>query len=307
MRENIPVIQLRSRSGRLAARDGVVVTFFLHRDHQEVVSAVWRALQLYLGAIPPQSLGWYVTEDGDMAPLDDKGWEVIRERLLERPSATAWIAELSEDASQTGGYHFEYYGRKLDAPTGFLKKDPTTGVSFTVPTEFLLEHGLDALRALVFKLAWELPFSFGYASLAVVAARADWVSSRGNDLDVLLTRYLGVDLYFVQEISDYIGTGARGAYWLTFVGQPLLGQLGGIEGLRRALPFPEVTLLPLDSQRLLICLGEQPDAIDTQKGPIPPQYRALAKVLEPFLYKDRDHGIPPEETFMHQWLRRLTR
>ncbi|NRD54757.1 MULTISPECIES: hypothetical protein [Corallococcus] len=35
--------------------------------------------------------------------------------------------------------------------------------------------------------------------------------------------------------------------------------------------------------------------------------RALAKGPEPFLYKDRDHGVRPEETFMHPWLRRLCR
>lgn len=307
MRESPPIIRLRYGDGSIAARDGVVLSFFIHRDHQEVAPAVWRALQLYLRAVPANSLNWYDSDDGDTAPLDDKGWEVIRERLLERTWGTAWTAELSGNDSQTDGYHFEYYGRKLDEPTGFLTKAPTTGVSFTVPTEYLLEHGPGALRALAFKLAWELPFSFGYASLAVVAARANWVASQGSDLDVLLTRYLGVDLYFVEEISDYIGTGARGAYWLTFLGQPLLGQLGGGEGLRRELPFPEVALLPLDSQRLLISLGERPDPIDTQQGPIPPQYRALAKVLEPFLYNDRDHGVPPEETFMYPWLRRLCR
>ena len=62
----------------LVARDGVVLCFFMRRSHAEVAPAVWRALQTYLRAIPPQSLGWYGSDDGDTLPLDDKGWEHIR-------------------------------------------------------------------------------------------------------------------------------------------------------------------------------------------------------------------------------------
>ena len=107
----------------------------------------------------------------------------------------------------------------------------------------------------------------------------------------LLARYLGLDCTCWRDTSRVIGSGARGAYWLTFLGQPLLGQLGGAEGLARALPFPEVSLQPLEAERLLITLGEWPDAIDTAKKPHPPQYRALAQLLEPFLYEERTAGF----------------
>ncbi|RYZ17232.1 MAG: DUF3396 domain-containing protein, partial [Myxococcaceae bacterium] len=175
-------------------------------------------------------------------------------------------------------------------------------VSFTFPTEYLRENGPDHLRALAFKLAWELPFSFGYASLAVVAPYGYSSTSDWDLLDTLRDRYLGLDLYAVRHTASVIGSHARSASWLTFLGQPLLGQLGGIEGLRSALPFPEVSLLSLDSQRLLISLSEWPDPIDIQQGGIPPQYRALALRLEPFLYEE------PSEwpaSYLYQWLRRL--
>ncbi len=116
MRENIPVIRLRTDTGILVARDGVVLCFFMCRSHHEVAPAVWRALQVYLRAIPPQSLKWYVADDGDFSPLDDKCWEVIRKQILERPSGMEWLVELAQDPSEAGGYHFEYDGRKLDEP-----------------------------------------------------------------------------------------------------------------------------------------------------------------------------------------------
>ncbi|WP_224369054.1 DUF3396 domain-containing protein [Hyalangium versicolor] len=304
MRENIPVIRLRTDTDRLVTRDGVVLCFFMRRSHSEVASTVWRALQTYLRAVPPTALSWYGSDDGDTLPLDDKGWEVIRKQMLERPGGIARIVELEEDASAVGGYHFEYYGRNLAEPMFSHDEDSTTGVLFTLPTEYLLEQGPARVCALALELARELPFSFGYASLAFVAPHGLWYAAR-RELNGLLARYLGFDLYNLGDTSRAIGTRARGAYWLTFLGQPLLGQLGGIEGLRDKLSFSEVSLQPLEGERLLISLGEWPDAIDTSKEVYLPQYRALAHLLEPFLYEERTGWFSQDKENMRRWLRRL--
>ncbi|HYI03125.1 DUF3396 domain-containing protein [Hyalangium sp.] len=304
MRENIPVLRLRDKSSTLVARDGVVLCFFMRRSHQEVAPAVWRTLQAYLRAIPPQSLNWYGSDEGDTLPLDDKGWEHIRYQLLERPWGAEWIVELEENSSEGGGYLFEYDGRKLDAPIFSHDEDSTSGVAFSFPTEYLLEHGPAHLRTLALDLARELPFSFGYASLAFVSPRGRWYAARWELLG-LLSRYLGMDLYRLGDTSRVIGTRARGAYWLTFLGQPLLGQLGGIEGLRQELPFPEVSFEPLEGERVLLTLGEWPDAIDTAKETYVPQYRALAHLLEPFLYEERTGWFSLDKDNLRRWLRRL--
>ncbi len=304
MREGIPVIRLRTDLGDVVTRDGVVICFFMRRSHTEVASAVWRALQIYLRAIPPHSLNWYGSDDGDTLPLDKKGWEVIRKQVIERPWGMEWIVELAEDCSQVGGYHFEYDGRKLDDPMFSHDEDATTGVLFTFPTEYLLENGPAHMRALALELARELPWSFGYASLAFVAPHGMWYAARW-ELHGLLSRYLGLDLYHLGDTSRVIGTRARGAYWLTFLGQPLLGQVGGLEGLREKLPFPEVSLESLEGERVLITLGEWPEAIDTEKKVYLPQYRALAHLLEPHLYEERTGWFLQDKENMRRWLRRL--
>jgi hypothetical protein len=304
MREKIPVIRLRTDSDRLVARDGVVICFFMRRSHTEAASAVWRALQTYLRAIPPQSLNWYGSDDGDTLPLDDKGWEHIRKKVFERPGAMEWIVELEETDYEVGGYHFEYDGRKLDADLFRHDEGATSGVAFTFPTEYLLEHGPAHLRHLALELARELPFSFGYASLAFVAPHGLWYAAR-KELIGLLTRYLGLDLYHLAETSRVIGTRARGAYWLTFLGQPLLGELGGREGLREKLPDPEVSFQPLEGERLLITLSEWPEVIDAQKRFFLAQYRDLAQLLEPFLYEERTGWFLLDKENMRRWLRRL--
>jgi len=309
MRENIPVIRLQPDLGddSVVARDGVVLCFFMRHSHKEVAPAIWRALETYRRAIPPQALAWYGSDEGEPLPLDDKGWAHIRYQILERPWGFAWHVELEEDCSQVGGYHFEYLGRWLDDPEGFHDENSTTGVLFTFPTEYLLEHGPGHLRALALELARELPFSFGYASLAIIAPHGLWFSARRKVVP-LLSRYLGLDIYHLDETSEHIGPRARGSYWLTFLGQPLLGQLGGLEGLRDTLSFPEVSFQPLEAERLLVTLGEWPDAIDTAKGVTVPPYQALAHLLEPWLCEERGDWfslLPSGSDNMHRWLRRL--
>lgn len=305
MREPFPVIRLRYKGDRLVARDGLVLCFFMRRPHGEIAPAIWRALQAYRRAILPRSLNWYGSPDGDTLPLDDKGWEYIRKKLLERPWGDAWNVDLEEECSTVGGYHFEYRGWRLDAPSFAGDENSSCGVSFTFPTEYLLEHGPAQLRALALELARELPFTFGYASLAFVSPHGLWFGARRELVD-LINRYWGLDFYHLSDICQLIGARARGAYWLTFLGQPLLGQLGGLEVLRHELPFPEVSFQPLDGERLLLTLGEWPDAFDTSLGqPLPPYYRALALLLEPFLYEESPHMLFLDQENLRRWLRRF--
>jgi hypothetical protein len=306
VRAAIPTIRLKSqRSGRPVARDGVVICFFMRRSHAEVAPAVWRALQTYLQAVPPDSLNWYASSDGDTLPLDEKGWAQIRYQILERPWGGEWIVELEESADEVGGHLFEYDGRKLDAELFAKDETATSGVLFSFPTEYLLEHGPNHLRELALSLGHELPFSFGYASLAVVAPHGFW-SAAYQELERLLSRHLGLDVFHLRDTSLNIGTKARGAYWLTFLGQPLLKELGGETALREKLPFPEVSLERIEGERLLVTLGEWPEVIDTaQTNSLPRQYRALAYLLEPFLYEERTGLFSADKEHMRQWLRRL--
>lgn len=307
MRENIPVIRVPNDYGDLVVRDGIILCFFMRRSHVDVVHAVWRALQTYLRAIPHGAIGWYPNLDGDWLELDDKGWAHIREKMFEWPEAGAWNVFLAESpGSEPLGYSFDYAGRRIGIPHYERDGGATSAVYLSFPSEYLLEHGPAHLRALALDLGRELPFSFGYASLAFVSHPGSWYGVRKQLLG-LLERYPGLDLYLLSETSTVLGTGARGAYWLTFLGPPLLEQLGGRIALREQLCFPEVTFESMEEERLLLTLGEWPEAMDTEKGPVPPQYRVLAQLLEPYFCEEGGVWPPMTREFMHRWLRRLCR
>ncbi|RKI74454.1 DUF3396 domain-containing protein [Corallococcus sp. AB049A] len=279
----------------------------MHRDHTEIAPAVWHALQAYLRAIPPGSLGWYGTDDGDILELDDKGWEVVRQQMLERPWGYSGNASLSESpggGEVSSGYIFEYEGHPLDTPFG---KAPINSVSFTFPTDYLLGNGAAHLRALTLELARELPFNFGYASFAITSSHGMSGAAKWDHVEDLLTRYPGLDLHHGTGFHSILGARALAPAWLTFLGQPLLGQLGGIDALRNVLPFPEASLLPMDGDRVLVTLDDWPDPIDTQEKAIPPQYRALARLMEPFLfrYEGEETELPLYQQDTNRWIRRF--
>ncbi|HZH74713.1 MAG TPA: type VI immunity family protein [Archangium sp.] len=317
MTKHLPTLRVRTDYGEdyggVVARDGLVICFFMHRSHGEVAHAVWRALQTYRRAIPPGVLRWYPDYNGDYQPLDDKGEKFLQEELRDCRWPFRSSVLLAEHCDTVGGYNFEYEGYWRDGTRFMYDEDPTCAVSFTLPTEYLEEHGPKGVHALARELARELPLSFGYVSFALVDLGGTWFMGRKTVLE-LRNRYLGLDIYRLGETSQYIGTQARGAYWLTFLGLPLLGRLGGFEVLRRRLRLPDLcleTLPPLEGQRVLVTLGEWPEVIDTANQERPsPQLLALGNLLEPFLYMERSGWFSffaddVEDT--RRWIRRFCR
>lgn len=299
-----PVIRVRADDGRLKVLDGLILCFFIPRQHSEIKQAVWHALRSYQEAIPAGALGWYVDPEGEVQPLDEGGWKHIREKTLERPWAQACHVDLLQREEDVGGYNFEYAGYQLD-PTCSHDDKAASSIAFSFPTEYLSEHGTEKVRALAIELGRGLPFSFGYASMALVSPEGRWYAQR-RQLFPLISRYWGLDFYHLKITSRCIGTGARGAYWLTFLGEPLLGQLGGAEVLRHQLAFPEVSVQPLEGERLLLTLGKDPSPLDTQEELDLSAFQTLARLLEPYFPEEKvglsyliDNGD------MGRWLRRF--
>jgi len=114
-----------------------------------------------------------------------------------------------------------------------------------------------------------------------------------------------MDIPDLSVLSWAIGTRLRAPAWLTFLGQPVLGELGGAAGLRSRLRHPGTSVEEFDPERVVVTLGEWPDAGDTEQGRDLPAYREFARVLEPWLYHDPYRGrvFTPED--MLRWERRF--
>jgi hypothetical protein len=302
MSEHYPRVRIDSSLGEkryLCIRESVSITFYMKRSHQEVVREVMRALEVYRRAVGPQALGWYDDPDREISDkLDDKGWAFIRQEMLEKPATSLW---LSQSYSETLGYELIYQGRLLEAYE--KDEDPTSAVAFFLPTEYLEEHGPGRVRELALELAAELPFNSGHAGLAFHFP--EYILGTTEAIHDLALRHPGLDIAEVCSTSYSIGTRVNGVHWLNFLGQPVLGELGGAAGLRARLHSPDTNVQELEGERVLVTLGKWPEAGDLEQGHTLPAYRELAHVLEPWLYLNRARfgGFPEED--MRRWERRF--
>lgn len=278
MSEHYPRIRIKAESGITLIREGLSLCFYMKHPHREVAPTVLDSLDAYLRAIGPHSLAVWSERGMYWEPLDDAGWARIRRQLLERFG----IIELRDPNGQEG-LLFAYFGKPLDDPSRIADwRESVCTVSFSLPTEFLEEHGPDRFRALALELAAPLPFCSGHVGLAFDAP-LDLLGVL-REIRKSCFRYPGMDILDLDNISNHLDTRVRGPAWLTFLGQPVLGELGGVEGLRSRLHSPGTSVQDLGAERAVVTLGQWPEAGDTEKGNNLPAYRELARVLKPWMY-----------------------
>jgi hypothetical protein len=92
---------------------------------------------------------------------------------------------------------------------------------------------------------------------------------------------------------------------MTFLGQPVLGEIGGAEGLRARLSSPGTTVEPWEGARAVVTLGPWPEAGDLEAGRTLPEYRELARVLEPWLYQRPPSPNDWTAEYRQRWERRF--
>jgi hypothetical protein len=280
-------------------RECVRIAFYMRRDHPEVVQAVMRSLESYLRRVGPQALCWYGDYDGEWQPLDEKGWAFIRGEFLHARGANISLTQAPE---QVTGHDFTYRGRLVNASPSISRPNDTCAVTFWLPTEFLEEHGPRQVRELALELGAGLPFSSGNAGLCYQFPER--LLGVTPSIREECFRYPGIDLAN-SDIGGELGTRVPGVHWLTFLGSPVLEALGGVESLRARLHSPGTTVQTLDDERAVVTLGSWPEAGDQEEGRTLPEYRELARVLEPWLYEETCawQGFSPED--MRRWNRRF--
>jgi len=300
MSEHYPRIRVETASGYTRIREGMSLTFYLPPRHPEYAENVLRALDIYLGYTGPMALGLYADTEGEWQELNKAGWELMRRKLRERARP---LVSLEEDSPSGTRYAFYYQGKDEGFVTQMHAPDATCQAIFWLPTEYLEEHGPGRVRELAMELATLLPLRSGFCGL-----------SFNGDLELVgmprkllpyWKRYPGIDIPSPSGYSWDMGKRLRGPHWVNFLGQPVLGELGGASGLRERLKSPETTVEELPGDKAVITLGPWPEAGDTEKGEVLPAYRELARVLEPWLYHSEVSMLQQSKEETRRWERRF--
>ncbi|MCY1082642.1 type VI immunity family protein [Archangium lansingense] len=282
----------------LLARDIIRFAFYMPHDHPEIASGVSHAVQSYLNAVEqgPGTINHAYINDDEGDSLTEERWSYLH-RLLKPERPFRFIDELSEPTiysmekrgyatqlifdggfGSANGYQLWYQAR---IPRRTPAPNLVSTLTATLPTEYLQVHGPTKVRELALEMASQLRFTTGHVGLAL---HLYWpLRSTDNALRAELLRYPGIDLRPAWLHAHRMGTRVDGIHWLNFLAQPVLGELGGAEGLRARLQSPGSIVHALDEARAVVALGEEPEAGDLSAGQNLPAYQELARVLEPWL------------------------
>ena len=281
MNSGYPKVRYYVADGFLLFREGMSINIYIQCAHDEISPRVLDSLDIYLNAVGPSAIGRYVDDDGQTQKLDAEGWKRIREDCL---NPTRALIRLRDVLSLQYRYGFEYHGCGGNGAAHGRGLPEGSAVSFWLPTEYLEEHGPGRVRALAVELASSLPYCSGQAGLSFNGETSPL--GRSEEARALCFRHPGIDCASVGSLSWPTGPQIRGPSWLTFLGPPLLGEMGGAAALRSRLVSPGTHVQEMDEERAVITLGEAPEAGDLEQGQTLPAYRELARVLEPWLYHD---------------------
>ncbi|NMO15514.1 DUF3396 domain-containing protein [Pyxidicoccus fallax] len=279
-----------------AASDAVLICFYMQFPHKQIAPAVMRSLEKFRERIRPLTLDWYIDHDAQTHSLDDSAWENIRKEMFGPDEG--FYPRFAGTPECAGGLYVEYRGLPIPSPWPGREHD-VSGLYLRLPTEFLEEHGPSRVRELALDVAEGLPINSGYVDLGLVEVdRAD------EGVDLVRRRYHGVHLAW-EGPDIHMDTHVDGVHWMNFLGPPVLGQLGGVSALRERLSLPGISIQELSGDRVLVTLGDAPNPGDVEAGETLPLHRALARVLEPHLYRrGRPLGrMSPED--MRRWERRF--
>ncbi|ATB27646.1 hypothetical protein MEBOL_001090 [Melittangium boletus DSM 14713] len=301
MSERYPKIRIHARNGAVLLREGVSISFYMRRSHQDVVHGVMQSLESYLRVVGSKALGWYDDGEGTWRELDAVGWAHTRRELLEKRWPLVTLRDALDGALR---YGFDYRGKSLDELPAADEPGAVSAVSFWLPTEFLEEHGPNHVRELALELAAPLPFCSGHAGLSFIGEFD--LPGVLREIRERCFRHPGLDLPDLGEHSWKVGTRIRAPQWLTFLGLPVLGEVGGTEGLRSRLFSAETTVQEMEGGRAVVTLGPWPEAGDTERGQVLPSYRELACLLEPWLYhEERGRNLDFTLEDVRRWDRRF--
>lgn len=282
----------------LLAREVVRVAFYMQHDHPDLSLGVSHAIDSYIRAVGqgPRTINSVHFSHDEGSRLTEERWTWVS-RLLQ--ATKRWSFPEDYDASERREIEKRGFERGLlftggiDSPNGYQleyraripwRNPPEHSVSLltaTLPTEYLEEHGPARVRELALDMASKLPFASGHAGLAIHFYRSIRTSDAAFRAEV--THYPGIDLRTAWPHPERMGLRVDGVHWLNFLGHPILARLGGTMALRSRLRSAETTLEELADERVVVSLGEWPEAGDLTTGKTLPAYRELAQALEPWL------------------------
>ncbi|MCL4204035.1 MAG: DUF3396 domain-containing protein [Pirellulaceae bacterium] len=272
-------LRLRDADGAYLARDNVVIAFFGKCPFADVVKGAKYCVDRFLDIVPGAALKWSVMgmNSGSFKPLTDKSLARCRAMLTVATAKQKDVHFRLLGPEKFGpDYGLYVNGYKSPSEEGFL--DQTNTIELRFPREFIRETGDDAFVALVTDLFEKLPCDSGYASAAICFGRESQWDKASTFLVPAALRSHGFDIPNNLSTGNSLGKLCRGARWLTILSNELLGQVGGIDSLKKQLA-DGVEIIEC-SHGVLLRAGRTPEIGDVNRQQTTPLLASVAHAIE---------------------------
>jgi Protein of unknown function (DUF3396) len=286
--------------GRHSVREVFTIVFYIRKPHFDVGLKIEEAIWRFANLVSFEALRFFADSEGE--------WQDLLERDLSR-----WLEEEYGSFAGTVNAHVILRGN-VQHPADFYLRyagDMRAGeenfasyFQCWVPKAYWIEHRNELVQFATY-LAANLPFGFGYASLAAA----------GDDrrrIQRLARRYLAIDISYPNAIKLDIGDMAGGSYWVTYLGQVLTESVHGVNELQKSLP-KGIIIDGMESGKCRLQLGPEPIVGDVNRREDVSLYRALASyfdhcgvlhIPERVAYFKDDAGLADREA-QEAWHRRF--
>lgn len=301
------VRKVDKESGAVFLRDGVTAAFFLPSPIHEVISSIRQAFDEFLKQIPPDSIKW------ESIGASSEEWKGSSSNTIKRARDQLKVesskkrrltsVELADGdlAGDAPGYGFTAIGNPVDPEL----PDERTLCQMYFPLSVL--DDVDRFVERIERVASLLPYVSGY-----VAPALRWAELYSDDaiphVRSLAMKYPGYDVEHNVDGRMDINEKTRGARWITFLGNDLTKQLGGVSAIRKSLSS-EISTEKV-GEGLMIRAGDKPELGDRNRRVKTPLLCNLARLLEPVTLFNEPimFGIEfgdSEDDYLERWERRF--
>ena len=270
-------VEVKDKRGSLVVRDSLVAAFFCKRPYPELAKAFGKAFDLWFSKTPEEAKKWALigAHADEYKAFDPKKPSRALAEFDPARAKTRDICslEMGGPIQINSDYHFSFTGSRD------LNEKRSNFLEVRFPSHEAEPDRVDAYVSFIAKLAELLPYDSGYASLALTCGGMSMQDAFAQAAAKWAFRHPGFDMPSNNNTTAGIRQKVRGAYWITFIGPPALGELGGEDALRKALP-KEIEVKPAGAG-VMLRAGKVPELGDVNKRDKLPLLRAMAKVLEP--------------------------
>jgi hypothetical protein len=270
-------VEVCEEDGDLLVRDALVAAFFCQGPYPHVAPAFGRVFEEWFAQAPADAKRWALVgpDAEEFKALTPKGLARMRAEFDPERIGSAEIcgSDVLGPQKINPDHRLTYKGLS-DASRG-----RACMLQLRSPSEAANVDNVERYVAAIHRIATQLPYDSGYASLALTWGVSSQKRAFAREARRWAFRHPGFDMPNNVSSDFTIGHKLRGAYWLTFVGPRALETLGGAAKLRAALPT-EVTVVRA-GVGMMLRASQLPEVGDVNRLDKLPVLRAMAKVLEP--------------------------